>query len=183
MNSSRNSKRRTGRQLAMGLLTAGIASVGLAAPACAVGNQITVRPAFVNLANQGAVVFGGTAEPGITTVQVGVDDRANDLTAPVVVSVTFLAGTVEQDWQTPPMILTPLSDGPLTVLSTYNDAPATDLIVLKDTEAPEAPTFSPDSGTYPSAQNVTIESLTDQVRMRSSSARPRRSRPRPRRLW
>ena len=107
MNSSRNSMRRTGRQLAVGLLTAGVASIGLAAPAYAVGNEITLRPDFVNLANQGTVVFGGTADAAITAVEVSVDDDANDLTPPVVASVTLPAAGGEQNWQTPPMNLTP----------------------------------------------------------------------------
>ena len=164
---------RPGRKAGIGLLSVGLLSLGLVGaggPASAAGtNAVTGVPAFVNIANAGAVEISGTAESGVAAIIVAVDDE--DLgTKPVVSSAIPGAAS----WSTT-LDLSSLTDGTLTVLSSFDEvAPASDPTVVKDTVEPDSPLPTTDVTDFTSPQDVVIEALDslDQARTHYTTGTP-----------
>ena len=176
MNSLRTSKRRTGRQLTIAQMTAGVLSVGMAVPAFAAGtNAVTGVPAFINLANQGTVVISGTANSTVTEVRVALDDGRNAMFD--ILTTLSADSATGKTWRVS-VDASALADGPVFVFANFNRTCAklgcgADKVVEKDTDAPEVPTASPDGpATFTAAQEVLIESLGDQARTHFTSGTP-----------
>lgn len=167
MNGSRTSKWSVGRQLAIGAATACVLSVGLAVPAYAIGDNAATSPGVINIANAGSLVISGTADSAVTLVTVSIDDSSNDLTTPILATIPLPGGAAQQSWSTAPLDVRTLDDDLLAITSTYNGELATleDPLVPKDTQAPEAPTVSPDGADLVVAgTDILIESIEDQPR-------------------
>jgi len=175
MNSSRTSKRRTARQLSIGLTAAGVLALGLAVPAFAVGtNAVTGVPAFINLANQGTVVISGTATSAVKVVRVALDDGQNAIFD---IPTTLVDTSTGKTWQVS-VNASSLADGPVAVFANFDGkcvqvSCRADKAVEKDTDAPEVPTASPDGpATFSAAHEVLIESIGDQARTHFTSGTP-----------
>ena len=175
MNSSRTSKRRTARQLSIGLTAAGVLALGLAVPAFAVGtNAVTGVPAFINLANQGTVVISGTATTAVKVVRVALDDGQNAIFD---IPTTLVDTSTGKTWQVS-VNASSLADGPVAVFANFDGkcvqvSCSADKTVEKDTDAPEVPTASPDGpATFSAAHEVLIESIGDQARTHFTSGTP-----------
>lgn len=176
MNSSRTSKRRTGRQLTIGLTAAGVLAVGLAVPAFAAGtNAVTSVPAFINLANQGTVELSGTATSGVREVRVALDDGQNAMFD--VLTTLSADSPTGKTWRVS-VNANALADGPVAVFASFDRSCATpacraDRTVEKDTDAPEVPTASPDGpATFSAAHDVLIESVEAQARTHFTTGTP-----------
>jgi len=170
MNSSRTSKRRPGRQLAIGLATAGVLTAGLAVPAYAAGTNTVTSPGVINIANAGNLVISGTATSAVTAVSVELVDTQNP---GVTIAATVSADTATgKTWSASvsAAVTAGLADGTVQIFGTFDRACgqlncSPDVTVNKDTVAPEVPTVFPDGvDTLVPATDIFIASLTDQSR-------------------
>ena len=145
----------------VGLLSLGL--VGAGGPASAAGtNAVTGVPAFVNIANAGAVEISGTGGPGVARSSWPSTTR----TRTPLPSRKTISGAA--NWSTDPIDLSSLTDGMLTVYSSYDgDGPSSgvDPTLTKDTLEPDSPSALPDdTDVFAAAQQVEID--------RAGSGRP-----------
>ncbi len=192
MTISVRSKQHRRNSLAVGLVTVGVLSFGLAgagaaaaapvpapaagvaAAAVAIGVDAVTPPAVINLANVAHVVVTGTADSSVGQVTVAIDDQDPGTDA-VMDTVTLPGGAAEQTWTSAPLDVSVLADGPLTVFSSFDGVtPAVDPSVDKDTVEPDFPTALPDAGTFSAATQVEISALdpADQSRTHYTTGTP-----------
>lgn len=170
MNSSLLLKPRIGRQLAVGLLTAGVLSVGLAGPAAAAGaNAVTSVPAFINTANQDSYTISGTAASTVAGVTVALEaDGQSPVSGDATVSADGPAGktwtaTVDASGLTDTEGIRVLVAFDGVCIQQDAGCPA-DAVVTQDTLAPDLPIATPDDKggvAYTTVQQVAIVSAFD----------------------
>lgn len=127
------------------------------APGCedvAPADPNTVAAGFQDPVNitSGDVMLSGTAAGGVTSVSITVGTLAPR-------SIPLDGGSeLPQPWSVtiPKAELMALSDGPVTVESSFDGVAGTTRTMLKDTVAPQPPTASPEPGSYGNTQNVTL---------------------------
>jgi len=144
--------------LALGLVTAGVLSVGLAAPASAAGvNSMITSVTSINIANQAdALLISGTAESEVTEV---VLELLSGTAAGVLVPVELTADdpAAGRSW-TASVPGADIPDGQTDFVASFTNC-VVDCFAIssvqKDTQS-LAPAGFPDSGTYAVAQSVEI---------------------------
>jgi hypothetical protein len=156
------------------------AAPGPAAPCTAplARNAITgANRTSVNVANVGSDLVLNGISSGATAVSVSLDDQ-NPATAAVTATATPAPALGSQTWSVtiPAASVAGLTDGTLTAAATYTVAGTTvggtNLTLPKDTIAPPAPSATPGTGLYNSAQSVTLSDADATATVRYSSAGP-----------
>ena len=111
------------------------------------------------------VVIKGAAQPDATLATLAITDGTSTVDVP---AVPVVGGA----WSAavPAAQLAPLADGPLTVKGTYTVPGGTitgsELTIVKDTVAPDAPASTPGAGTFDSAQSISLVSADPSATVR-----------------